>query len=60
MALTPDLDIVVDELVVDGVDPEDPLVEETLARALAPTLAAHGRAETAAPVASAVVREISP
>jgi hypothetical protein len=59
MALTPDLEIVVDELVVDGVDPDDPLVEEAVARELAPALAAYGHAKAAGPVAAAVAREIS-
>lgn len=59
MALTSDLDIIVDELVLDGVDPDDPLVETMLTRALAPALAAHDHAAAVGPVAAAVAREIS-
>ena len=40
--MTPDLGLVVDELVLDGVEPGDPLVDESIARALGPSLEAHG------------------
>lgn len=43
MALSPDhLRVSVDELVLDGVESDDPLVRESLTRALAPALAAQG------------------
>jgi hypothetical protein len=64
VALIPDVRLAVDELVLDGVEPDDPLVHESLARALAPALAAQGlerevgRIATAA--SAAVEREASP
>lgn len=63
MALSPDVRLVVDELVLDGVDPGDPLVEESLRRELSPALTAHGmESETgrvAAAATTAVAKEAS-
>ncbi len=42
MALSSDVRLDVDELVLDGVEGDDPLVHESLVRALGPALAAHG------------------
>lgn len=52
--MTPELSVVVDELVLDGVDPGDPLVEESIARALAPSLEANGLGGAVGSVTSAV------
>ena len=52
--MTPDLSVVVDELVLDGVEPGDPLVDESIARALAPSLEAHGLGRAVGSVSSAV------
>ena len=52
--MTPDLGIVVDELVLDGVEPGDPLVDASIARALAPELETHGLAGSLDSVTSAV------
>jgi hypothetical protein len=62
MALSPDLQLTVEELVLDGVDPGEPLVEESLLHALGAALAAHGLAGdigrvTAAAVAAAIGEE---
>jgi len=62
--VTPDLSVVVDELLLDGVEPGDPLVDESIARALAPSLEAHGLGGAVGSVTSAVSgalgREASP
>jgi hypothetical protein len=42
VALSPDVRLGVDELVLDGVDADDPLVHQSLAQALGSALAAHG------------------
>jgi hypothetical protein len=42
MALSPHLVVTLEELALDGVGPDDPLVAESLERALGPALAAHG------------------
>jgi hypothetical protein len=59
--VTPDLTLVIDELVLDGVEPGDPVVDASIARALAPELEAHGLAgslnSVTAAVATAVGRE---
>ena len=52
--MTPDLSVVVDELVLDGVEPGDPLVEASIARALTPSLEAHGLGAVVGSVPSAV------
>jgi hypothetical protein len=63
VALSSDLRLDVDELVLDGVEPDDPLVHESLAQALGPALAEHGlQAETgrvAAATSAAVAQEAS-
>jgi hypothetical protein len=48
------LELVIDELVLDGVEPDDPLIRESVAQALAPSLAAHGYARSTQEVAFAV------
>jgi hypothetical protein len=59
----PDVRLAVDELVLDGVEPDDPLVHESLARALAPALASQGLAEELGAVTTAaseaVAQEVS-
>ncbi len=64
MALSSDVRLDVDELVLDGVEADDPLVHESLAHALAPALAAHGLEGQLGPVAAAastaVAKEASP
>ena len=47
--------LVIDELVLDGVEPGDPLVHDSLARALAPALGEHGLEEAATEPWSAAV-----
>jgi hypothetical protein len=63
VALSPDLHISVDELVLDGVEPEDALVQESLAQALGPALAAQGleahAGQITAATSAAVAREVS-
>ena len=59
MALSPDVRLAVDELVLDGVEPDDPLVHESLARALAPALAAHGLEGELGPVATAAAAAVA-
>jgi hypothetical protein len=63
MALSPDLRLDVDELVLDGVESDDPLVHESLSRALGPALAAHGLegqlGQVATAASAAVAREAS-
>ena len=57
----PSIEVVVDELVLDGVRPDDPLVAQAIERALAPALAAHGdtfAGEAALAVADAVGRHV--
>jgi hypothetical protein len=61
VALSSDVRLDVDELVLDGVEADDPLVHESLARALAPALAAHGLegqlGQVATAASTAVARE---
>jgi hypothetical protein len=52
--VTPDLSVVVDELVLDGVEPGDPLVDASIARALTPALEAHGLGAVIGSITSAV------
>ena len=63
MALSPDIHLSVDELVLDGVEPDDPLVHESLAQALGPALAAQGleghAGQVTAATSAAVAREVS-
>jgi hypothetical protein len=63
VALTSDVRLDIDELVLDGVESNDPLVEESLARALAPALAAHGLegelGRVATEASAAIAREAS-
>jgi hypothetical protein len=55
----PALAVTIDELVLDGVDPRDPLVAEAVRRALAPALGAQGIGPgTSAPTAAEVARSI--
>jgi len=53
------LELVIDELVLDGIAPDDPLVHESVARALAPALAANGSASSAQEVVSAVTSAVT-
>ena len=46
--------LVIDELVLDGVEPGDASVPQALARTLGPALADHGLAESTADVAAAI------
>lgn len=59
--MTPDLRLVIDELVLDGLEPGDPIVDTSIARAIAPALEAHGLTgsvdSVTAAVAGAVGRE---
>jgi hypothetical protein len=63
VALSPDVRLDIDELVLDGVEGDDPIVHESLARALAPALAAHGLegqvAQVATAASAAVAQEAS-
>jgi hypothetical protein len=63
VALSPVLRLDIDELVLDGVEGDDPLVHESLAQALAPALSAHGLdgqvAQVATAASTAVAREAS-
>jgi hypothetical protein len=52
--VTPDLGLVIEELVLDGVEPGDPLVDASIARALAPELEARGLAGSVDSVTAAV------
>jgi hypothetical protein len=56
--VTPDVRLVIDELVLDGVQPHDPVVQESLARAVAPALAAHGLEGQTGQVTSGVVAAV--
>jgi hypothetical protein len=58
VAVTPDVRLVIDELVLEGVQPDDPVVEESLARAVAPALAAHGLEGQTGQVTSGVVAAV--
>jgi hypothetical protein len=62
--VTPDLRLVIDELVLDGVEPGDPVVGTSIGRAIAPALEAHGLTgsvdSVTAAVAAAVGREAAP
>jgi hypothetical protein len=46
--------VAVDELVLDGVAPDDPLVTAAIERSVGPALAEHGLGGEAVPVAGAV------
>jgi hypothetical protein len=60
VALTPeDLTVVLDELVLDGVGPGDPLVASAVGRALAPALAEHGLEATVGHVTAAVTGAVA-
>jgi hypothetical protein len=48
------VELVIDELVLDGVEPGDAAVPRALARTLGPALADHGLAESTADVAGAI------
>ncbi len=52
--MTSDLRLVIDELVLDGVEAEDPIVGQSIARALAPALDEHGLGAALGPVTTAV------
>jgi hypothetical protein len=52
------IDLVIDELVLDGVAPEDPLVAAAIERAVGPALAEHGVGGAAARVGGVVVEAI--
>ena len=54
MALTPGVRLVIDELVLDGVDADDPFVRESVARSIAPALREQGIPEAVGPVATTV------
>ena len=54
MALSPDIRLDIEELVLDGVEVDDPLVHESLTRELAPALSAHGLERQLGPVTTAV------
>ena len=60
MALSPDVRLEIDELVLDGVEGDDPLVHESLVQALGPALAPHGfvgQVENVATAASTAVAQ---
>ena len=63
MALSSDLRVSLDELVLDGVEPDDPLVQESLAQAIGPALTARGldgeAGQVTAAASAAVAREVS-
>ena len=63
MALSRDIHISVEELVLDGVEPDDELVQESLAQELWPALAAQGleahTGQVTAATSAAVAREVS-
>jgi hypothetical protein len=59
MAVTPDLALVIDELVLEGVRPDDPLVQASLAHAVAPALEAHGLERASGPVTTAVAEAVA-
>jgi hypothetical protein len=54
VALTPGVRLVIDELVLDGVDADDPVVRESVARSIAPALEAHGHPGAVGQVATTV------
>jgi len=56
--VTPDLELVIDELVLDGVEPGDPAVDASIADALSPALAAQGLAGSLGPVTAAVATAV--
>jgi len=51
--------LMVDELVLDGVDPGEPLVAQALRDALAPALGEHGLQGAAGDAAGAVARGVA-
>ena len=53
------LELVIDELVLDGVEPGDPAVGQTVAQSLAPTLADQGLAASIAVVTGAVTSAVA-
>ena len=61
--MSPDVRLDVDELVLDGVEPDDALVHESLVQALGTALAAHGLEgqvdQVAAAASTAVAQETS-
>jgi len=59
MALTPGVRLVIDELVLDGVDADDPFVRESVARSIGPGLEAHGYPGAVGPVATTVSATVS-
>ena len=59
MALTPEVCISIDELVLEGVAPDDPQVRESLEAALAPALARHGLGDAVDPVAGSVADAVA-
>jgi hypothetical protein len=58
VALTSKLGLVIDELVLDGVEPGDPVVHASISRALAPALEANGLAPATDQVATAVTAAV--
>lgn len=59
MGVTPrTVAVVVDELVLDGVDPGDPLVASVVQQALSAPLAAHDLSAAAGEAAGAVARSV--
>jgi hypothetical protein len=52
--VTPDLRLVIDELVLDGLEPGDPIVDTSIVRAIAPALEAHGLTGSVDSVTAAV------
>jgi hypothetical protein len=53
------LSLDVDELVLDGVEADDPLVHESLVQALGPALAAHGLEGQGERVATAAAKAVA-
>ena len=54
MAVTPGILLVIDELVLDGVDADDPFVRESVARSIAPALREQGIPEAVGQIATTV------
>ena len=52
--MTPGLRLVIDELVLDGIEADDPFVRESVARSIAPALEAHGYPGAVGQVATTV------
>jgi hypothetical protein len=53
------VELVIDELVLDGIEPGDASVPQALARTLGPALADHGLAESTADVTGAVASAVT-